>query len=148
MELLQRDGNVVSYRALDQGVVVDLDAVDSPRARAAGAAAAMGIGVTVKLAPTISVIPNIYVWATTRTPPSRPAHPPAARRRISMRALRPQCAAGVSRLAARASRPPRPIEAIRCVMPRVADGGGRWPPRGREQEHRPVCGDGRMGVAG
>ena len=62
MELLQRDGNVVGYRALDQGVVVELDAVRDPRVvellRHLGG---LGIDVTVKLASTEFGIANLYV---------------------------------------------------------------------------------------
>lgn len=62
MELLQRDGNVVSYRALDQGVVVDLDAVEEAQVvsllRRLGG---LGINVTVKLAADDFGMANLYV---------------------------------------------------------------------------------------
>jgi ribosomal protein S12 methylthiotransferase accessory factor len=50
MELLQRDGNVITYRALDQGVAVELDAVDEPEVVALlEHLRGLGIAVTVKL---------------------------------------------------------------------------------------------------
>lgn len=62
MELLQRDGNVLTYRALDQGVVVEPDrdcgedvAAILKRLRDAG------IGVTVKLAASEFGLANLYV---------------------------------------------------------------------------------------
>lgn len=51
LELLQRDGNSVQYRALDQGIAVDLDDVRNPETRALLAHLdAEGIEVIVKLA--------------------------------------------------------------------------------------------------
>ena len=62
MELLQRDGNVISYRALDQGVVVDTDGVIDPDVTALMARLrADGIGVMVKLACTDFGMANLYV---------------------------------------------------------------------------------------
>ncbi len=62
MELTQRDGNVTSFRALDQGVVVELDtslepAVEALLARLRG----LGIGVTVKLSGIELGIADLYV---------------------------------------------------------------------------------------
>ena len=62
LELLQRDGNVLSYRALDPGVVVDLDEVRDPAVidlieRLRG----KGIDVTVKLAATDFDMANLFV---------------------------------------------------------------------------------------
>ncbi len=62
MELLQRDGNVVTYRALDQGVVVDLDTGPEPEVAALlEKLRALGIRVTVKLACTDFGLANLYV---------------------------------------------------------------------------------------
>lgn len=62
MELTQRDGNVTSFRALDEGVVVELDTpleppVEALLARLRG----LGIGVTVKLAGIELGIADLYV---------------------------------------------------------------------------------------
>ena len=62
MELLQRDGNVVEYRALDRGVVVELDAVEDPGVLALlGRLRELGISVSVKLASVEFGISNFYV---------------------------------------------------------------------------------------
>ncbi len=70
LEALQRDGNVLSYRALDQGVVVDLDR-DVPLDVAALVARLKdaGIALKVKLAATDFGIVNLYaVGDDLRTP--------------------------------------------------------------------------------
>lgn len=70
LELLQRDGNVLSYRALDQGVVVTLDE-HVPAAIQAIIAhlQSNGIRLTVKLAATDFGMANLYVVGDdTRTP--------------------------------------------------------------------------------
>ena len=59
MELLQRDGNVVTYRALDQGVVVEPDAVEPEVAALLAHLRSLGIEVTIKLACTAVGIPNL-----------------------------------------------------------------------------------------
>ena len=62
MELLQRDGNVLTYRAFDQGTVVDLDAPLDPDCEAlCRILREAGIDVTVKLADTAFGIANLYV---------------------------------------------------------------------------------------
>ncbi len=62
MEALQRDGNVVSYRALDQGIVVEPDAVDEPSVLALMThLRRLDIDVTVKLACDDFGMANIYV---------------------------------------------------------------------------------------
>jgi ribosomal protein S12 methylthiotransferase accessory factor len=62
MEQLQRDGNSVNYRALDQGVVVELDDVRNGETRALlHQLDAAGIDITVKLAATDFGITNLYV---------------------------------------------------------------------------------------
>lgn len=61
MEILQRDGNGVSFRALDRGVVVDLDAVENAGTRDLLALLdAEGLEASVKLAATDFGIPNLY----------------------------------------------------------------------------------------
>jgi len=73
MEALQRDGNVVSYRALDQGAVVDMDAVPDPEVRALlDRLKALGIGVTVKLAATDFGMANLYVVGDDSGQPTAP----------------------------------------------------------------------------
>lgn len=67
LELLQRDGNATTYRALDQGVVVDLDGLRDPDALAVLAHLdAAGIEVMVKLASTAFGITDVYVVGCTR----------------------------------------------------------------------------------
>jgi ribosomal protein S12 methylthiotransferase accessory factor YcaO len=61
MEILQRDGNGVSFRALDRGIVVDLDAVEDAGTRDLLALLdAEGVEATVKMAATDFGIPNLY----------------------------------------------------------------------------------------
>ncbi len=62
MELLQRDGNVLTYRAFDQGAVVSLDAPLDPDCESlCRTLREAGIDVTVKLAGTGFGIANLYV---------------------------------------------------------------------------------------
>jgi len=62
LELLQRDGNGLRFRALDAGIVVDLDAVRTPGTVALLAQLdAAGVEVFVKLACTEFGIANLYV---------------------------------------------------------------------------------------
>ena len=73
MELLQRDGNVVGFRALDQGVVIDLDAVDDPLVgQLLAHLRELGIDVTAKLAGTGFGITNLYVVGDDRGTPISP----------------------------------------------------------------------------
>jgi ribosomal protein S12 methylthiotransferase accessory factor len=73
MEALQRDGNVVSYRALDQGVVVEPDAVEEPAVRELMAhLRGLGIDVTVKLAADDFGMANLYVVGDDRGEPVAP----------------------------------------------------------------------------
>ncbi len=62
MELLQRDGNVLTYRALDQGVVIDVDTDEGSAVNDLMAGLqALGIRVKVKLACTDFGLTNLYV---------------------------------------------------------------------------------------
>lgn len=62
MEMTQRDGNIISFRALDQGTVVELDVVrDQQVVELIGKLKATGIGVTVKLASTDLGLADLYV---------------------------------------------------------------------------------------
>ena len=62
LEMLQRDGNSVQYRALDQGIAVDLDDVQNPDTRALLAHLdAQGIEIIVKLAADDFGMANLYV---------------------------------------------------------------------------------------
>jgi len=73
MEALQRDGNVVSYRALDQGAVVEMDAVPDPQVRGLlDKLKSLGIGVTVKLAATDFGMANLYVVGDDGGQPTAP----------------------------------------------------------------------------
>ncbi len=75
LELVQRDGNSLSYRALDQGVALDLDAVADPVTRALRARLdAEGIEVVAKLASTAFGVANVYVVGAERDPRRAP-HP-------------------------------------------------------------------------
>ena len=120
MELLQRDGNVVSYRALDRGVVVQPDGVDDPDvASLLDRLRQLGINVTVKLASTDFGIPNLYVVGDDRGTPTVPiqvtscgeaAHPDRAR---SLRKALLEFCGSRSRKAATHG----PIDQVRRVMP-------------------------------
>lgn len=62
LEVLQRDGNGLAFRALDAGMVLDLDGVQDPATLdALGRLAAAGVQVQAKLAATDLGLPNIYV---------------------------------------------------------------------------------------
>jgi ribosomal protein S12 methylthiotransferase accessory factor len=75
LELLQRDGNSATYRALDLGVAVNLDAVRDPDTLALlERLDRAGIGVIVKLASTDFGIANLYVVGAERDPDETP-HP-------------------------------------------------------------------------
>jgi ribosomal protein S12 methylthiotransferase accessory factor len=75
LELVQRDGNSATYRALDLGTGVRLDAVRDPATRALlDTLDGVGIDVTVKLASTDFGIANLYVVGGERDPERTP-HP-------------------------------------------------------------------------
>jgi ribosomal protein S12 methylthiotransferase accessory factor len=76
LELVQRDGNSVAYRALDRGVAVTgLDAVENPQTRTLlEKLDRQGIEVIVKLASTEFGIANVYVVGAERDPERTP-HP-------------------------------------------------------------------------
>ena len=62
LELLQRDGNVLSYRALDSGTVVDLDAVNDAGVRdLVDRLRGRGVDIKVKLAATDFGMANLFV---------------------------------------------------------------------------------------
>jgi ribosomal protein S12 methylthiotransferase accessory factor len=121
MELLQRDGNVISYRALDGGVMVEPDAVEEPEVvRLMEHLRGLGIDVTIKLACTDFGITNLYVVGDDRGDPTVPiqvtscgeaAHPDRAR---SLRKALLEFCGSRSRKAATHG----PIEKVRRVMPR------------------------------
>ena len=67
LEVLQRDGNATTYRALDRGVAVDLDGLRDPDALALlDRLDAAGIDVTVKLASTDLGAVDLYVVGCSR----------------------------------------------------------------------------------
>jgi thiazole/oxazole-forming peptide maturase SagD family component len=75
LELVQRDGNSATYRALDLGVGVRLDGVRDGETRALLAALdRAGIDITVKLAAADFGIANLYVVGAERDPGETP-HP-------------------------------------------------------------------------
>ena len=75
LELVQRDGNSATYRALDLGLGVSLDDVHDPDTRALlDTLDRAGIDVTVKLASTDFGIANLYVVGGEREPGHTP-HP-------------------------------------------------------------------------
>ena len=76
LELVQRDASSVGYRALDRGVVVDLDGVQDPETRALIDRLQHGAGITlqVKLAETPLGIPVVYVVGRERDLDAMP-HP-------------------------------------------------------------------------
>ncbi len=119
MELLQRDGNVVGYRALDQGVVVELDAVEDAAVRALlDRLRGDGIDVTVKLASTEFGMSNLYVVGNDRGDPAtalqvtacgEAAHPD--RERALRKSLLEFCGSRVRKAATHGE-----IERVRAVM--------------------------------
>jgi YcaO-like protein with predicted kinase domain len=75
LELLQRDGNSVSYRALDEGVAVDTSSVSDPETRRIlDHLDASGVDVAVKLAAADFGMANLYVVGADRDPAAAP-HP-------------------------------------------------------------------------
>lgn len=75
LELVQRDGNSLAYRALDQGVAIDLDRVEDPVVQELRARLDReGIEVLPKLASTAFGISNVYVVGGERDPRRAP-HP-------------------------------------------------------------------------
>ncbi|MBL6078330.1 YcaO-like family protein [Belnapia sp. T18] len=121
MELLQRDGNAVTYRALDQGVVVDIDTEEEPEvARLLEHLRSLGIDVTVKLACTDFGIPNLYVVGNDRGAPTVPvqvtscgeaSHPD--RSRTLRKALLEFCGSRSRKAATHG-----PIELVQAALPR------------------------------
>lgn len=121
MEALQRDGNVVTYRALDQGVVVEPDAVEEPEVAALlDHLRSLGIEVVVKLACTDFGIANLYVVGEDRGEPTVPiqvtscgeaSHPDRAR--TLRKALLEFCGSRSRKAATHG-----PIDRVRAVMPR------------------------------
>ena len=120
MELLQRDGNVVSYRALDRGVVVEPDAVDEPSVLALMAHLRhLDIDVTVKLACDDFGMANIYVVGDDRgdilvpmqiTACGEAAHPDRAR--ALRKALLEFCGSRARKAATHG-----PLELLRPALP-------------------------------
>ncbi|MGI4746934.1 MAG: YcaO-like family protein [Janthinobacterium lividum] len=119
MELLQRDGNVIGYRALDQGLVIELDAVPDPMVRGLlDHLEALGIHVTAKLAATDFGMTNLYVVGDDDAPGSplqvtacgEASHPD--RDRALRKALLEFCGSRARKVATHGT-----IEECRRVMP-------------------------------
>ena len=65
LELLQRDGNCTSFRAMDRGVVVELDRIEDPDLVALiERLRGLGVALQVKLASTEFGLANLYVQGT------------------------------------------------------------------------------------
>ncbi len=119
MELLQRDGNVITYRALDQGTVVELDSELEPEvAGLLDKLRSLGIRVTVKLACTDFGLTNLYVVGDDTGQPRTPiqitacgeaSHPD--RSRALRKALLEFCGSRSRKAATHG-----PIEEVRKVM--------------------------------
>ena len=118
MELLQRDGNVVSYRALDQGREISLDDLPADAALLVQRYRDAGIALQVKLADTSFDITNLYVVGDDNhaaapiqiTSCGEAAHPD---RGHGLRKALLEFAGSRARKAATHG----PIDAIRSVMP-------------------------------
>ena len=73
LELLQRDGNSVNYRAMDRSVKIDLDDVQNPQTRALLVHLdEIGIEIIAKLAATDFGMANLYVVGYDRNPGDAP----------------------------------------------------------------------------
>lgn len=73
LELIQRDGNSVNYRAMDMGVALDLDEISDPGTRSLlDRLDAAGINVVAKLAATDFGMTNLYVVGHDRDPEDAP----------------------------------------------------------------------------
>ncbi len=120
MEALQRDGNVVSYRALDRGIVVEPDAVDEPSVQELMLHLRhLGIDVTVKLASDDFGMANLYVVGDDRgevlvpmqiTACGEAAHPDRAR--ALRKALLEFCGSRARKAATHG-----PLELLRAALP-------------------------------
>ena len=65
LELLQRDGNCTSFRAMDRGVAIELDRIEDPSlARLLDRLRGQGVALQVKLASTEFGLTNLYVQGT------------------------------------------------------------------------------------
>jgi ribosomal protein S12 methylthiotransferase accessory factor YcaO len=74
LELIQRDGNSVNYRALDQGMAVDIETSDPETRNLLTHLDREGVEVIVKLAATDFGMANLYVVGYDRDPGDAP-HP-------------------------------------------------------------------------
>ena len=120
LEALQRDGNVLNYRALDRGVIVDLDRDVPPDVTALVARLQdSGIALTVKLAATDFGIANLYVVGDDLGTPTVPiqitacGEAPHPDRDVALRKAVLEFCGSRARKAATHG----PIEAIRRVFP-------------------------------
>ena len=121
MEMTQRDGNIISFRALDRGTVVELDAVrDFEVTGLIDRLRNLGINITVKLASTDLGIADLYVVGDDRGEPLCPIQVTAcgeASHPDRERALRKALLEFVGSRARKAATH-GPIEVLRAVMPR------------------------------
>jgi ribosomal protein S12 methylthiotransferase accessory factor len=120
LELIQRDGNVLTYRALDQGVVVELDdGVPPDVADLLARYRAAGIEPMVKLASTEFGIANLYVVGNDLGNPAVPiqvtscGEAPHPDRGVALRKAALEFAGSRARKAATHG----PLEALRRVLP-------------------------------
>ena len=122
LEVLQRDGNAVSFRAMDQGVVVDLDGLTDPDSLAAARPAARRRASTssVKLASTeFGVVDVLRGRLLRRRAPCRSWRP---------RAARPPTPTARWRCARRCTSSPPPAPARRSCTARSTSSSGATPP--------------------
>ena len=120
MELLQRDGNVLTYRALDQGTVINIDTDEGPAVRGLLARLdALGISVKAKLACTDFGLTNLYVVGDDQGEPFAPIQVTAcgeASHPDRSRALRKALLELIGSRARKAATH-GPIEVLRTMLP-------------------------------
>ncbi len=120
MELLQRDGNVLTYRALDAGVVVEIDTEEDPAVTGLlHRLQTLGIGPRVKLACTDFGLSNLYVVGDDQGEPFAPIQVTAcgeASHPDRSRALRKALLEFVGSRARKAATH-GPIDALRTMLP-------------------------------
>ena len=142
LELVQRDGNSVSYRALDQGVLIELDEIADPEiSELLAHYEAEGIEVQVKLAAADLGMVSLYVVGHERNPQRVPhplmltgcgeaAHPD---REVALRkALREFASSRARKRFEHAA----PASTIQELAPGYLERYREDPPRSEEQEQR------------
>ena len=120
MEQLQRDGNVLTYRALDRGVVIDVDTEeDATVAGLMTRLAELGIAVKIKLACTDFGLTNLYIVGDDHGRPFAPIQVTAcgeASHPDRSRALRKALLEFIGSRARKAATH-GPLDALRAMLP-------------------------------